>query len=330
MRLSFIAFTILITYSYFSCQQEASSYITLTGQAQGTTFKITYKDSLRRDFSMDVDSLFRHIDSSMSLWDPNSIISRVNRNDSLIEVDEHFQKVIHRSTDISTRTDGAFDITVGPLVQTWKKSLKEGSGPPDSVIIKQLLDQTGYRKIKLVNSQVIKSRPDVQIDLNGIAQGYTVDLLAAYLQNQGIHNFLVEVGGEVSASGLNERGTCWQVGIDKPIDTISAGRPLQTTVPLDKQAMATSGSYRNYLEKEGKKFNHIINPKTGYPVEHDLVSVTVIAEDCMTADALATAFMVIGRDSAIVMAGREKVEILCIYIDEKGNMQEKATAGFLK
>ena len=313
-----------------SCKREDVHYIDVEGKAQGTTFHITYSDSLSRDFSNDIDSLFRLIDHSMSLWDSTSIISRINQNDTSAVPDEHFMNVLNRSSQISVITGGAFDVTVGPLVRAWGFSIKNNKPLPDSATIHQMKKLIGYQKISLVDDRIVKADPEIQLDFNAIAQGYTVDLMSEFLQTYGIHDYLVEIGGEVRAKGVNREGSLWQVGIDKPVDTLTTGRPLQTIISLQDKALATSGSYRHFLKKEGKKLSHIIDPATGYPVSHTLVSVSVLADDCMTADAFATAFLVMGIEKAMMVARDQQLEIYCIYTDEDGNFQVKATAGFLE
>lgn len=313
-----------------SCKHEAEHYIDVEGKAQGTTFHITYSDSLSRDFSKDIDSLFRLIDRSMSLWDSTSIISRINRNDTSAVSDEHFMNVLTRSGQVSEITKGAFDVTVGPLVRAWGFSIKNNKPLPDSSTIDQMKKLIGYQKVSLQNDRIVKADPDIQLDFNGIAQGYTVDLISEFLQTHGIHDYLVEIGGEVRTKGLNRERSVWQVGIDKPVDTLTNGRPLQTIIALQDKALATSGSYRHYLKKDGKKLSHVIDPATGYPVSHSLVSVSVLADDCMSADAFATAFLVMGIEKALMVARDQQLEIYCIYTDEDGNFQVKATGGFLE
>ena len=311
-----------------SCKKEPVSFITLEGQAQGTTFQITYEDSLRQDYSVEVDSLFKLIDKSMSLWDTSSLISRINRNDSTAIPDEHFINVFRKAREISEYTGGAFDMTVGPLVKAWGFSRKNIGPPPDSFAIDSLLKITGYRKVRIQDGRIKKEDPRIALDFNAIAQGYTVDLIAAFLRSRGVDNYLVEIGGELMARGKNQRNMTWQVGIDKPVDSLAEGRPLQTTISLQDKALATSGSYRKYIMKDGKKLSHVIDPGSGYPMNQNLLSVSVIAEDCATADAYATAFLVLGIEKAMVIAKEKGLEIFCIYADDSGNFQTVATPGF--
>jgi len=309
-----------------ACQPTAPKYLQLEGRAQGTTFHITYLDSLGRDFSAPVDSLFRLIDRSMSLWDSTSVISRLNRNEPNVVVDEHFTAVFRRAQEVSATTGGVFDITVGPLVRAWGFSYKKGLPPPDSIQVDSLRQLIGFQKIRLENGVLHKADPRMEVDMNAIAQGYTVDLLAGFLEKHGVRHYMVEIGGEVRTAGLNERGEIWRIGIDKPVGEAEAqGRPLQTVVSVDGKSLATSGSYRKFVERGGKKYSHAIDPHTGYPIAHNLLSVSVLADDCATADAFATAFLVLGLEKSMEIAQREGLKIYGIYADAHGNLQVRST-----
>jgi thiamine biosynthesis lipoprotein len=312
----------------FSCgREEKAAYQRLEGKAQGTTFSIVYRDSLSRDFSGPVDSLFRLIDRSMSVWDTASIISRINRNEPGVRVDEHFTAVFNRAREVSALTGGAFDVTVGPLVKAWGFSYKKGLPLPGPDQVDSLRALVGYERLRLDDGLLIKADPRMEVDFNAIAQGYTVDLIAAFLQRHGLRDYLVEIGGEVRTAGVNEQGKPWQIGIDKPVEN-AAGRPLQTTVAVSGRALATSGSYRKFVERDGRKYSHAIDPKTGYPITHNLLSVSVLAGDCTSADAFATAFLVMGMEKALETAPAHGLEIYCIYADEAGGLQVRATPGF--
>ncbi len=311
-----------------SCNDVADDYLTLDGQAQGTTFHIVYQDESDRDFSMAVDSLFRLMDSSMSLWDKNSLISRLNQNEPDLLLDEHFIAVFNQARGIAQATQGALDITIGPLVKAWKISSREDIPLPDAATIDSLLSFTGFNNVQIENGMLIKSDPRVQLDFNAIAQGYTVDLIGQFLEQKGIINYLVEVGGEVKTKGVNIRHKHWQIGIDKPVESASDQRELQTSVSLANQALATSGSYRKFKEVNGMKFSHVINPKTGYPANQTLLSVSVIADDCATADGYATAFLVMGLEKTMSFANEQKMPVFCIYADENGDFVVRASADF--
>ncbi|MFN4147835.1 MAG: FAD:protein FMN transferase [Runella sp.] len=309
------------------CRPKAT-YTHLEGQAQGTTFNISYSDS--RDFAAEIDSLFRVIDRSMSLWDSTSIIRGINENRENIVLDEHFVHVFEKAQEISQTTDGAFDITVGPLVKRWGFSYKKGGTLPTQKEIDSLLSWVGYRKVRVENNRLIKQNLNIEIDFNAIAQGYTVDLVASFLEKKGIENYMVEIGGEVRAKGQNDKGQIWQIGIDKPTDTTSPTRPLQTIVALNDKALATSGSYRKFVERDGRRFSHAIDPKTGKPIMHNLLSISVIAPDCMTADAYATAFLVLGKEKTLVLAEQKGLEVYGIYEDANKELKTFQTVGFFK
>ena len=320
---------LLFFITIIACRQTPPTYTRLEGKAQGTTFHITYLDSLSRDFSHPVDSLFRLIDRSMSLWDSSSVISRFNRNEPGTIADEHFTAVFRRAQEVSAATGGVFDMTVGPLVKAWGFSHKKGLPPPDSAQVDSLRQLIGFNKLRLENGILIKADPRMEVDMNAIAQGYTVDIIAHLLEQNGMRNYMVEIGGEVRTAGRNDKGEAWQIGIDKPVEDETAGRSLQTVVPLSGKSLATSGSYRKFVVRDGKKFSHAIDPKTGYPITHNLLSVSVIAGDCATADAYATAFLVMGMEKCFELAQKQGLEVYCIYADEQGNPQVRTNFGNL-
>ncbi len=314
--------------SFWGCQPRPVAYTRLEGNAQGSTFRIVYADSLSRDFAGSVDSIFRVMDRSMSLWDSTSVISLFNANDPAVRADAHFTTVFERSREVAETTGGNFDVTVGPLVKAWGFSYKKGLPAPDSVQVDSLLRLIGYQKIQLRDRKLIRTLPQINIDFNAIAQGYTVDVLADFLKDRGVKNYLVEVGGEVRAEGRNERGEVWRIGIDKPTDSGAADRTLQAVVALDGKALATSGSYRKFVEREGRKYSHAIDPRTGFPITHSLLSVSVLANDCMTADAYATAFLVMGLEEAIPLARQQGLELYGIVAEPDGSLRVYQSAGF--
>lgn len=294
-----------VTFAFAACGPSHPEWTTLKGEAQGTTFTIKYLDTLGRDLSHPVDSLFRVIDHSLSLWDSSSTVTRFNSAaDSFITDDRHFQVMLALSRQHWMDTQGAFDPTVLPLVRAWGLG-KQGRSDLDTTVVDSLLRCVGMPRIRIPDSwerteegslTFKKSDPCVQFDPNGIAQGYTVDMLALLLRARGIDRFMVEVGGEVRSSGLNNRDTAWTIQIDKPI----AGdeHVQQAVVPLHERSLATSGNYRKFMEVGGRRYGHTIDPRTGRPAMNDLLSASVIADDCATADALGTAMMVLGTEGA--------------------------------
>ncbi|MBW7847650.1 MAG: FAD:protein FMN transferase [Bacteroidales bacterium] len=269
----------------------------LAGEAQGTYFAITYYDAAKRDFRLQVDSILKAVDESVSLWVEKSLISRINNGDSGVIVDRIFRDNFNKSLQVSLLTDGYFDFTIGPLAQAWgfhrKNKLELNDRQIDS--LRNLVD---FRKVHLRGDTVSMDMPNMRFDFNAIAQGYTTDLIAAFFDRQGIKSYLIDVGGEIFARNTKPKGERWRVGIEKPSENADDKRVIQEIIELENKALATSGSYRKYFEMNGKRYSHAINPKTGRPVDHNLLSVTVMADDAMTADAFATAFLVMGLEKA--------------------------------
>jgi thiamine biosynthesis lipoprotein len=312
----------------FACapnQQTARNYIQLQGNAQGTTFQILYYDSLQRDFSAQVDSLLKQMDISLSTYVPQSIISRVNKNDSTVILDEHFTTVFNRAQEIAVISNGAFDITVAPLVNAYGFGFTKKENV-DSLLIDSLLQFVGYQNVKIENGKLIKDKPQIQLDFNAIAQGYSVDVIANFLEEKSVSDYMVEIGGELRCKGVNAKGNYWNIGIDKPVENAEK-REMQTVVSLKNRAMATSGNYRKFYEDGGMKYSHTLNPKTGWPVKHQLLSATVLADDAMTADAFATVFMVMGKDETLKFLENHKelnIQVYLIY-QENGELKVFST-----
>jgi FAD:protein FMN transferase len=321
-------FVLIALLSVWGCQPRPVTHTRLEGNAQGTTFRLIYADSLSRNFAGSVDSIFGVMDRSMSLWDGTSVISLFNANNPAVRADAHFTTVFEKSREVSETTGGNFDVTVGPLVKAWGFSYKKGLPPPDSAQVDSLLQLIGYQKVKLEEGQLFRNSPQINVDFNAIAQGYTVDVLAGFLEDRGVRNYLVEVGGEVRAKGRNERGEVWRIGIDKPVNSTGSDRTLQAVVALDGKSLATSGSYRKFVERDGQKYSHAINPRTGFPITHNLLSISVLANDCMTADAYATAFLVMGLEKAIPLAKQKGLELYGIIAEPDGSLREYQSEGF--
>lgn len=320
-----------------ACGPRTPEWTTLQGKAQGTTFTIKYLDSLGRDLTMPVDSLFRVVDRSLSLWDSTSTVTRFNASaDSFATTDRHFQVMLALSRQQWLATGGAFEPTVLPLVRAWGLG-KEGHAALDTAAVDSLMRCVGMPRIYIPDSWeranpvapliFRKSAPCVQFDPNGIAQGYTVDMLALLLRQRGIERMMVEVGGEVRAAGLNERGEPWTIQIDKPID--GDAHVQQAVVPLRDRSLATSGNYRKFIEVNGKRYGHTIDPRTGRPAMSDLLSASVIADDCASADALGTALMVMGTEGARQwLASHPEVEGYLISDDGQGGYAVWMTEGW--
>lgn len=315
----FLLAAIVISSVLLSCTTNNSKdYIKIDGFAQGSTYSIVYYDSLGRNFSSSFDSLFTVIDHSMSIYSDTSIISRVNRNDQ-IWVDSLLAQVIIISDSIYRESEGAFDITVGPVIRAIGFGKDKTKGI-DSAKVRLLLPFIGMNQIKLDGLNLIKSKPEIQIDVNAVAQGYSADVFAKFLESKHVNNYLVEIGGEVCANGVNSRGTEWVVGLDKPVENALPGENIQTKIYLsNRKGLATSGNYRKFIEVDGIKYSHTVNPKTGFPILNSLLSATVIAPSGARADALATAFMVKGLDwSKNYIETHNGADAYLIYSDSTG------------
>lgn len=266
------------------------------GMVFGTIYNITYQHS--DNLKEEIEAALHQVDLSLSPFNEQSVISHINDNSDM-KTDEMFREVFELSKHVSEATGGAFDITVAPLVNAWGFGFKQGIDPERDTI-DSLLQLVGYDKVS-INRQghLTKTDPRVMLDCSAVAKGYGCDIVARLLRNHDVENFMIEIGGEIVVRGQNDRGQSWRIGVSKPVDdTLLVNTEQQAILSLTNRALATSGNYRNFYYKGGKKYAHTINPKTGYPVDHNLLSATVIARDCATADAWATAFMVLGADRA--------------------------------
>ncbi|WP_143959585.1 FAD:protein FMN transferase [Litoribacter populi] len=305
---------------------EQDGKVTLTGETMGTTYRVVYLDEQSRDFKKQIDSVLVAFNNSQSTYIPDSEISRFNRQDTLEFESKYFLEVLEASKDVFELTSGAYDPTIGPLVNVWGFG-PEGAQRKDSTEIKDLLRLVDFNLIQYDSSKVWKTKPGVYLDFSAIAKGYGVDVVVDFLEGQGIYNMLVEIGGELVGRGVNENGELWKVGINQP-DEDGARDDLFSIIALDDQGLATSGNYRNFYERDGVKYSHTISPKTGFPVRHGLLSATVVAENCMLADAYATALMVMGTEEAIALQKSSKAfEVLLIYNDEEGNLATFVSEG---
>ncbi|NVN94449.1 MAG: FAD:protein FMN transferase [Bacteroidetes bacterium] len=292
--------------------------IKISGFAQGTTYHITYYDKKNRNFQSEIDTLLADFNKSVSLYDSISIISKVNRNDQNVVLDKYFITCFNKCMEVSKASEGAFDATVGPLVSGWGFSFKK-KAKMDSSMVDSLLKFVGYQLVSLKDGKVIKKDERIKLDFNALAQGYSVDLVSKLLNTKKIANYIVEIGGEVYAKGHKPNGDHWKVGIEKPIDNTEGDNPLKAIVKIENKALNTSGNYRKFYIENGIRYSHEINPKTGYPAHNNVLSATVLADDCMTADAYATAFMVMGLEKSIAfLAAHKELSAYLIYAEESG------------
>ena len=283
-------------------KQEQPQYRTAQGLVFGTRYNVTYL--YNADLQPDIDHTLALVDSALSMFNAESTISAVNRSESIQVTDTMFLKVYRRAMEISAMTGGAFDITVAPAVNAWGFGFKHAENIRQATI-DSLMEITGYHKIHEQDGLITKDDPRIMLDCSAIAKGFGSDMVAAMFRSKGINDFMVEIGGEIVVSGHNPKGNLWGIGISKPVDdSLSINNELQTVIKVSDIAMATSGNYRNFYVKDGRKYAHTIDPHTCMPVSHTLLSATVLAADCATADALATSMMVMGLDSAQALCSR--------------------------
>ncbi len=344
-REKFIVLLILFSFVLcYGCQSDQSApsenFINLQGKTMGTYYNVTYGDAENRNFQTSIDSLLEALNNEVSTYIPSSVISTFNQSDNGIVLAneeksyDHFIKNLQVASEIYRLSDGAFDPTINPLVNYWGFGAEERAPVTavDSMLVDSLKAFVGFDKVKLEerdNNVVFlsKSNPGVQLDFSAIAKGYGVDAVGQLLESRGVNDYLVEIGGEVVARGVNKNGETWSIGVNQPSET-SRLTDFAAVLPLDNKGMATSGNYRNFYEVNGVKYSHTINPKTGFPERNDLLSATIIAENCMYADAMATACMVMGAEAAFNwVSDIQDVEAYFIYGKADGTMGDRYTAG---
>ena len=299
----------------------------IQGEAQGTTYHITYLDKKNRDFKPQIEKILRDFDLSVSTYIPNSIISKINSNVENVKLDTYFITCFNKAKEVWKNTDGAFDPTVYPIVTAW------GFGPgKKQQIEKQKIDSmmqfVGFDLIDIKDKKIVKKDQRVALDFNAFAQGYSVDVVSDFLISKGLNSFVVEIGGEVYANGKNTNGENWTVGIEKPIDNKEEINPLKAIAKLENLAVATSGNYRRFVIEDGVKYAHHIDPKTGYPTKNNLLSASVFSKECITSDAYATGILVMGLEKAkLFLVNHSELQAYLIYSDESGNYQIFETPG---
>ena len=324
--------TLAITlFSLVACtEQNPREYIKIQGFAQGTTYHITYYSPEKKDFTPAITMLLEKVDSSMSVYRKNSIINAFNTSSEGSQIGSLLAKAVMQSQQYNRQTQGAFDITLGPLVKAWGFHAKRNE-VPDAKTIEQLKKRTGNHMIELNDLFLSKKHPEVTIDVNAMAQGFTVDIIADYLEQHNIADYLVELGGEIRTAGISPRNAKWLVGIEKPIENSISGEAIQVYIELAEEALVTSGNYRKFFIRNGVKYSHTIDPKTGYPVTHTLLSATVIDKKSARTDALATAFMVMGAEKAKEWLSKNTgVEAYLISSNTEGGYEIWMTEGMKK
>ena len=315
LQLPFLLFLLLGTI-FIIRHQRNTPYQHNTGYIFGTIYHITYQYDT--DLNTEILAELNKVDASLSMFNKQSVITRVNNNQN-IEVNDMFADVFTLAEKISKDTNGAFDITVAPLVNAWGFGFKNGQLPTRAKV-DSLKAFVGYQYVTRVDKHVKKADPRTTLDCGAIAKGYGCDMVAELLRRKGVANFMIEIGGEVVTSGISDRRLPWKIGVIKPSDdSLNQNQELQAVLNVTDKAMATSGNYRNFYYKDGKKYAHTIDPHTGYPVQHSLLSATVLADRCAVADAYATSFMVMGIEKAKeVLKRNPKLMAYFIYADEQG------------
>lgn len=328
MNRRYILIIFLLVILTHSCRNSDPVYDKFNGFIQGTTYSIVFENNGRfsaESLKADVEKLLHDFDRSLSLYDDSSIVSRINRNEQT-SLDEFFKEAFEKSKVIYDMTDGAFDITVGPLVKAW------GFGPDSRRDISEtkkdsLLQLVGMNKVEIRNGSLHKVDPRINLDFNAIAQGYSVDVVCRFFDRNRIGSYLVEIGGEVRVKG-KKGDALWRIGIDRPEDNnMIPGSELEAIITLQDRSLATSGNYRKFYVENGTKYSHTIDPKTGYPARNQLLSATIIADDCATADGIATACMVMGKDKAVTfIETHPEYDAYLIFSDESGNFRTWSTS----
>lgn len=320
-HLPFLLF--LIIGSIIIISENKPTYRTLQGKIFGTLYTVTYEHNA--DLQPQVVAAMQAVDNSLSPFNKKSIITHINNNDSVC-IDELFAEVFCTAKQIHNESHGAFDPTVAPLVNAWGFGFKKGEDI-SAAAIDSLRMLVGFDSITLKDGRIEKADERIMLDFSAIAKGYGSDRVARVFDSCGVKNYMVEIGGEVVVKGHNKNGNPWGIGITKPADdSLAVNQELQTVLRLTDCAIATSGNYRNFYYKDGVKYAHTIDPRTGYPVQHSLLSATVIADNCMRADALATAFMVLGVDSAMAYCERHpEIEVYFIVAADSGQYRTLIT-----
>jgi len=318
----------VFTITLLSCSQSEETWQRNKGMAHGTFYNITYL--CKEDLQNEIEQIINQTDNSLSTFSPTSIISRLNRDEDSVILDSLFIQVFDKGKEIWEATSGAFDMTVAPLVNAWGFGYdKEFAEPQKS--IDSIMNFVGFEKVGRSGSSIIKKYKGIKLDASAIAKGFSVDRVGQFLESQGVTRYMVEIGGEVRVKGANPDNLKWKIGIDKPTDShiVSNDRELQTILHLNHGSIATSGNYRQFYVKDDKRYAHTINPKTGYPVQQDLLSVTVWSPDCMTADAYATAFMVLGYEASLqIVESADSLEAYFIVGKNSHEYEAFYTKGF--
>ncbi len=321
----------LILLVFLSCENTKTDLKIIEGDAIGTTFTVRYLDHNSMNFETKIDSLIAAINKSASTYIKTSDLSKINQGDTTILADANLQEVFTKSAKIYEESEGAFDPTVGILVNAWGFGPEKPIENLDSIKVGELLKYVGFEKVKLENGKIKKLYPEIYLDFNAIAKGYLVDMVSRMFEKNGIANYMVEIGGEIRARGHNEKEMPWKIAIENP--NTDGSRSLATVIELKDESIATSGNYRKFkIKADGTKYVHTINPKTGFASESNLLSASVISKlDCADVDGYATALMEMGFEkSKVFLKNHTELKAFLIYVDEKGEMQTYKSENFDK
>ena len=323
-----LPFLVLLIVGTVLILRKQAPFQTDQGLVFGTMYKITYQSD--ENLKNEIEAELEKVNQSLSPFSKESVITHINQNTDLT-ADSLFTYVFQLAKQISEETHGAFDITVAPLVNAWGFGFKNAT-QIDSLTIDSIRQFVGIDKVRMENGKVIKDDPQLMLDCSAIAKGFGVDCVARLFDRKGIKNYMIDIGGELVMKGENAQMNTWRIGINKPIDdSLAVNQELQTILEISNAGMATSGNYRNFYYKDGKKYAHTIDPRTGYPVQHNILSSTVVAKDCATADAYATSFMVLGLDSAkAVCNAHPELDAYFIYSKDNGETGVYFTEGMKK
>ncbi len=321
---------LLLLFLFISCTNTSQTELkTLQGNAIGTTFSIKYLDSKNGDYALKIDSLIKAINKSTSTYIPTSDISRVNNGDTTVVIDAYFEEVFTKSAKIFEETDGDFDPTIGILVNAWGFGPENSLENLDSLKVDSLLTYVGFHKVSLKDKKIKKLYPQIYFDFNAIGKGFLVDVIGRLFEQNNVKNYMVEIGGEIRARGVNQDNIPWKIAIENPNE--DGTRSFATVIQLHDESIATSGNYRKYRKTEdGKKYVHTINTKTGYASESNLLSASVISKsDCADVDGYATAFMAMGLEkSKDFLLNHTDLKAFLIYVDENHEIKTFKSANF--
>jgi thiamine biosynthesis lipoprotein len=312
--------TLLLLIFLLSCKQ--NQYQHIKGSAFGTNLNVKLKPPLKHNWKKSIDSIIEKVNYSLSTYQSNSIVSRINKGDSMVIVDSKFKEVFNKANRIYNETEGVFDPTIGVLVNAWDFGPENKIKNLDSSSVKNLMQQVGFNKVKIISDKVKKENLKTYIDFNAIAKGYGIDVIGRFLESKGVTNYMVEIGGEVRARGKNNSGNYWRIGIENP--NFDGTQSVTKIISLKNESVATSGTYRKFkIDKNGNRYTHIIDAKTGYPSKSNILSASVISKmDCADVDGYATTFIAFGLDKTKdFLKEHPELKTFIIYVDKNGKLQ---------